>query len=60
MSIVTSVEVYDRVAHVEALKDEIEVLQSRLQEHDTGNLKTAISVLENRVKELSSWIVQNY
>jgi hypothetical protein len=42
------------------LKDEIEVLQSRLQEHDTGNLKTAISVLENRVKELSSWIVQNY
>jgi hypothetical protein len=60
MSIVTSVEVYDRVAHVEALKDEIEVLKSRLQEYDTGNLKTAISVLENRVKELSSWIAQNY
>ena len=60
MSTVTSVEVYDRVAHIEALKDEIQVLKSRLQEYDTGNLKTAISVLENRVKELETWIVQNY
>lgn len=60
MTIVNTLEVFDRVAHVQALKDEIEILKSRLQEHDTGNLKTAISVLENRVKELSSWIVQNY
>lgn len=60
MSIVTSIEVYDRVAHVEALKDEIEVLKSRFEDHDTGHLRTAVSVLENRVKELSSWIVQNY
>ena len=60
MSIVTSVEVYDRVAHVEALKDEIEVLKSRFEDHDTGHLKTAVSVLEDRVKELSSWVVQNY
>jgi ubiquinone biosynthesis protein UbiJ len=60
MSIVTSVEVYDRVAHVEALRDEIEVLKSRFEDHDTGHLKTAVSVLEGRVKELESWIVQNY
>ena len=60
MSIVTSVEVYDRVAHVEALRDEIEVLKSRFEDHDTGHLKTAVSVLEGRVKELESWIIQNY
>jgi hypothetical protein len=60
MSIVTSVEVYDRVAHVEALKDEIQVLKFRFEDHDTGHLKTAVSVLEGRVKELESWIVQNY
>jgi ubiquinone biosynthesis protein UbiJ len=60
MSIVTSVEVYDRVDHVEALKDEIQVLKSRFEDHDTGHLKTAVSVLEGRVKELESWIVQNY
>ena len=60
MSIVTSVEVYDRVAHVEALKDEIQVLKSRFEDHETGHLKTTVSVLEGRVKELESWIVQNY
>lgn len=59
MSIVTSVEVYDRVAHVESLKDEIEVLKSRFEDHDTGHLKTAVSVLEARVKELETWVAQN-
>ena len=60
MSIVTNIEVYDRVANVEALKDEIQVIKSRFEDHDTGHLKTAVSVLEGRVKELESWIVQNY
>ena len=60
MTIVTTLEVFDRVAHVQALKDEIEILKSRFEDHDTGHLKTTVSVLENRVKELSSWIVQNY
>jgi len=60
MTIVTTLEVFDRVAHVQALKDEIEILKSRFEDHDTGHLKTTVSVLENRVIELSSWIVQNY
>jgi ubiquinone biosynthesis protein UbiJ len=60
MTIVTTLEVFDRVAHVQALKDEIEILKSRFEDHDTGHLKTTVSVLEDRVKELSSWIVQNY
>ncbi len=60
MAIVTTSEVHDRVKHVDALKDEIEILKSRIEEHDTGQIHTAISVHEYRVKELSSWIVQNY
>lgn len=60
MTIITTVEVFDKVAHVAALQDEIEVLKSKLKEYDTGHIKTAISVLENRVKELNSWIVQSY
>jgi hypothetical protein len=60
MAIVTTCEVQDRVKHVEALKDEIEILKSRIEDHGTGHIHTAISVLESRIKELSGWIVQNY
>jgi len=38
------------------LMEEIAILKSRFQEHDTGNLKTAVNVLENRVKELKDRI----
>ena len=34
------------------LLDEIEILRSRIQPHDTGHLYTAISVLQDRVWEL--------
>ena len=34
------------------LMEEIAVLKSRYTDHDTGNLRTAVSVLENRVQEL--------
>ena len=34
------------------LEDEIKILRSRIQPHDTGHLQTAISVLEDRVDEL--------
>ena len=34
------------------LVEEIAVLKSRYTEHDTGNSRTAVSVLENRVQEL--------
>ena len=34
------------------LMEEIAVLKSRLKDHDTGNLQTAINVLESRVQEL--------
>ena len=35
------------------LQDEIEIHKSRLQPHDTGHLHTAISVIQNRITELS-------
>ena len=34
------------------LVEEISVLKSRYTESDTGHLRTAVSVLENRVQEL--------
>ena len=34
------------------LMDEIAVLRSRFKEHDTGHIRTAVNVLENRIQEL--------
>ena len=34
------------------LMEEISILKSRYTESDTGNLRTAVTVLENRVQEL--------
>ena len=34
------------------LMEEIAVLESRFEEHDTGHLRTAVNVLKHRVKEL--------
>ena len=34
------------------LMEEISILKSRYTEQDTGNLRTAVTVLENRVQEL--------
>lgn len=34
------------------LMEEISILKSRYTEQDTGNLRTAVNVLENRVQEL--------
>ena len=35
------------------LQDEIEIYKSRLEPHDTGNLHTAISVIERRIEEIT-------
>jgi len=34
------------------LVEEIGILKARYQEHDTGHLRTAVSVLEKRVQEI--------
>lgn len=60
MAVITMVEVKDPVAHVEYLKDEIQVLKARSNYSTSEQLQTTVSILEGRVRELSSWIVQNY
>ena len=39
---------------IEVLKEEVEVLKSRIEPHDTGHLYTTISTLEHRITELES------
>tara|TARA_B100000745_G_C19968942_1_gene327847 strand:- start:31 stop:255 length:225 start_codon:yes stop_codon:yes gene_type:complete len=36
------------------LQDEIEILKSRLEPHDTGHLHTAISVITHRIKQIKN------
>jgi hypothetical protein len=38
--------------HVNHLKYEVETLKSMVQEYDTGHIKTAIQVLEARIKDI--------
>ena len=40
------------VDKIMVLMEEINVIKSRYTEHDTGHLRTAVNVLEDRVKEL--------
>ena len=42
----------DSWTYVKVLQQEIEFLKSQYQDHDTGHLRTAVGVLEHRVKEL--------
>ena len=39
---------------ISVLMDEIELLKSRIEPHDTGHLYTTISTLEHRIEELES------
>lgn len=44
------------VIHKGALLKEIEFLKTQLRDHDTGHICTAINVLEDRVKEIESFL----
>lgn len=43
---------FDDLNYMRFLETEIKTLKSRFEDHDTGHLRTAVSVLENRVKEV--------
>ncbi len=45
-------EVKNPKEHLQALLSEIEILRSRFEPTDTGHLRTAVNVLEDRVKEI--------
>jgi hypothetical protein len=44
------------VIHKNALKKEILYLTSKLEDHDTGHIRTTIWVLEQRVKDIDDFI----
>ena len=45
--------------HIDVLKTEMDVLASRLEPHETGNLHTAIHVLKHRVEELEKEVKED-
>ena len=46
------------VYYIHVLEEEIKVLRSRIEPHDTGHLYTTISTLEHRVSELQKSLDQ--
>lgn len=42
----------NQLQHVKHLQYEVKVLKGMIEEHATGHIHTAISVLEHRIKEL--------
>ena len=45
---------YANEIHLAVLKDEVEVLKTRIEPHDTGHIHTTISTLSHRIEELQS------
>jgi len=44
----------DTVLYYRVLRQEVDYLQSQVREHDTGHIRTTISVLIDRLLELKS------
>ena len=42
----------EAVIHMQVLRREIDILKSRLKPEDTGHIRTTISVLEDRLREI--------
>ena len=49
--------IYDDLTHMRVLEREIAFLKNKYTDHEpVGNLRTAVSVLEHRVKEIENYI----
>lgn len=48
--------VLELLNHKESLLKEINYLKTKLADHDTGHIRTAIGVLEERVTEIESFM----
>ena len=44
------------IKHKVALRKEITYLTSKLEDHDTGHIRTTINVLEQRIKDIDDFI----
>jgi len=49
---------YDIYIHMKILEAEVGVLRSRFRQHDTGNIRTAVSVLLGRIEELENKLTE--
>ena len=49
---------YDIYIHMKILEAEVGVLRSRFRQHDTGNIRTAVSVLMGRMEELENQLTE--
>tara|TARA_B100000424_G_scaffold269065_1_gene265190 strand:- start:183 stop:407 length:225 start_codon:yes stop_codon:yes gene_type:complete len=49
---------YDIYIHMKILEAEVGVLRSRFRQHDTGNIRTAVSVLSRRIEELENKLTE--
>jgi hypothetical protein len=45
---------FDDHIHMKILEQEAEIIRSRFKDTDTGRLRTAVSVLEERIEELKN------
>ena len=43
----------DDITRLQVLDEEIKILNSRLEPHDTGHLHTAVAVLRDRCREIT-------
>ena len=46
----------DEITRMKVLMEEIQVLKSKIKQHETGNIHTTINVLEVRVDEIENAI----
>ena len=44
----------DITTRIAVLQDEVQYLNTQLQPHDTGQIRTAIHVLEDRIRQLQN------
>ena len=50
------IKIQDILNHRDALMEEINIIKSRYTPEDTGHLRSAVSVLEERINELNKLI----
>lgn len=55
---VKSMSDYDLYIHMKILEAEIGILRSRFRQHDTGNIRTAVSVLLGRIEEIENQLAE--
>jgi hypothetical protein len=54
-----TIELSETIDHLKHLQQEREVLESMIEEHDTGHIKTAISVLSHRIEKLKADVLKD-